>query len=130
MKIRGDFVTNSSSASYILAMSETFYNEVYLEESGMDPFIKYYMDKIKNEGNKIIIDDEEVYLLKLDFNTQDGITLDGTEYEVSNSELDFVMHTYDVNDLDDETLLKFLYNIVITRPNLLYGIGLTVVYHN
>lgn len=133
MKIRGDFVTNSSFASYILTMSEEVFNEKndwYYGEIGMGPFLKYVKDKIKNEGSKISIDGEEIYSLKLSFHTDDAIPIEGIEYETNVEEIDYVMYTYDVKDLNDKELTSFLYYIIVCRPNFLSDIGLTKVHYH
>jgi len=128
MKIRGDFVTNSSSVSYILTMNEDTF-DVSIDQcgdSGTGKFLKFVKEKIKNEGTRLILNNEEIYSLKITFVTDEarpiaGISDDGTMSEFLN-----VMRDFDINNLSNEELNSFLYWTIL-YPNYISNIGATRV---
>lgn len=127
MKIRGDFVTNSSSVSFILTMKESIIDQKIkvFSRGGFGDYYKFVKDKIKNEGQKTVIGDEEIYQLAITFDTGDAIPLDGfndDEFFCVNACIDL-----DISRLSDKELEHFLYWTIL-YPQYLSDIGLTKIY--
>lgn len=129
MKIRGDFVTNSSSVSYILTMKEDVFDISISKygDNGIGQFLSFVKDKIKNEGNKTNLDGEEIYSLKLTFDTDYAKPLDGISIEDYDFEGFYnVMHDLDINTITDKELTSFLYWTIL-YPNYISEVGATRV---
>lgn len=129
MKIRGDFVTNSSSVSYILTMNEKTFDIMIQScgQNGKSAFLNFVKNKIKSEGNKLNLEGTDIYSLKLTFNTDDAIPLSGMEYDGSNfNDCLNIIRELDITTLNDEELASFLYWTVLT-PQYLPYIGTTRV---
>lgn len=129
LKMRGDFVTNSSSVSYVLTMKEDMLN-ILIEiggNSNYGSFLKFLRDKIKEEGNKTSLDGEEIYSLKVTFNTAEAFPLDGMDYDGSDFEKSLdVLNKLDFESLTDDELLSFFYWTILA-PNHIPYVGATRV---
>jgi hypothetical protein len=72
MKIRGDFVTNSSSTSFILTAKEDIF-DVNLEhfnktgKIGVVQLLTFLRNELEKEGNKTRIGNDEVYFTQKKF---------------------------------------------------------------
>lgn len=82
-------------------------------------FLKYIKSKIKNEGNKISIDGEELFFMKLTFGNDD------INHPEGYSEKNFWLDTDFSNIKDDE--LDELLKLAIADGQDLLGIGATLI---
>jgi len=89
----------------------------YNSEKG--PFLMYIKSKIKNEGKKIFIDEEEIYVMKLQFGNDDINHPDGY------SEDNFWFDT-DFSSIKDDELGELL-KLALAGGQDLFGIGATLI---
>ncbi len=125
MKIRGDFVTNSSSVSYILTTKKEI-ADLWIRQfptSGQSQLLKFVKDQIERNGQKIQICGEELYSMIIKFSTDgDAVSLDEYTKGKSVNETDF-------SKLSDEEMWGIIYWIIMEgeMKNLLAGIGATMI---
>ena len=125
MKIRTDFISNSSSVSYILTMNEEIV-DIYQRhfKNTRDPkegriFGMLYQDLAKN-GTRVMLEGKEIFTRKIDFNTDDCMTDD--TFKKSIEEVDF-------SKLTDEELWPYIFGEYIMKGRIskLNGFGSTQV---
>lgn len=126
MKIRGDFVTNSSSTSFILTAKEDIF-DVNIEhftktgKKGVVQLLNFLKNEMKNEGKQAKIGDNEFYFTQKKFLIGKSIKLD------ENIDPDEIAST-DFSKLSDEELWNLINWIVVKgKSKDLYGIGATQI---
>jgi len=123
MKIRTDFVTNSSSVSYILTMSDYMVN-IHLKsfEGSIEPDIKAIVEFLRNDmlknGTRVMLENEELYIKKIKFNTDE--TLQDDFFEMPLDQVDF-------STINENDLWAYIYGQYISGDRLkkIRGFGIT-----
>lgn len=125
MKIRADFVTNSSSVSYVLTMHKEmidchvrFLEGCLSEES--QKVIARLQDLMLKDGTRSMIEGEEIYTMKIKFSTDETLTKDIIDSEGEK---------FDFSALSDDELWSYIYGEYIMNGHIcsLSGFGATQV---
>jgi hypothetical protein len=126
LKIRGDFVTNSSSTSFILTAKEDIF-DVNIEhftktgKIGVVQLLNFLKNEMKNEGKQAKIGDNEFYFTQKKFLIGKSIKLD------ENIDPNEIAST-DFSKLSDEEMWNLINWIVVKgKGKDLYGIGATQI---
>ena len=123
MKIRTDFVTNSSSVSYILTMKEDMV-KIHLEyrkgtfKQGEDHIAEFLRKFLLENGTRVFIENEEIYTHKVHFST-DETMLDST-LELPPDQMDF-------SSMNEDDLWAYIFGEYILNGKLkdIWGFGIT-----
>lgn len=126
MKIRNDFVSNSSSVSYIITMKKEIVEGFAQYRKGTEKTEKQHIreivkDDLIQNGTRIILGDEEMYFKKVKFNTDGGTNTREWIEEAGN--------TVDLDKMTDEEVWEYIYGEYIMKGNLgqIEGFGTTQV---
>ena len=127
MKIRSDFVTNSSSVSYIVTMHKKIvdlFDRYYgghtkLEERVIRDTVK---KEVQEKGTRVYLEGEEMFVKKYTFNDDDGVTVDKHLLQDEGTQLDF-------ENISDKDLWNYIRGEYLINGELsqIRGFGVTQV---
>jgi len=124
MKIRADFVTNSSSVSFVLTMSPEM---VKVHASGWGDYkpnaacvVQKLKERMEKDGTRVMLEDHEIYSLKVTFGTDE--IMDDQAYGKPHDDIDLLAMT-------DEQVWAYVYGEYILGGRIagLRGFGSTQV---
>lgn len=126
MKIRTDFVTNSSSVSYIITMCEDIVN-IYAgnikpdRDAKMHRIVNYLIDDIKRNGTCLYIEGKEILTRRIKFD-DGGDCLDDDSFDKPIEEVDF-------SRISNEDLWAYILGEYIVGGKISYirGFGATMI---
>lgn len=126
MKIRGDFVTNSSSTSFILTAKEDIF-DVNIEhfkktgKIGVVQLLSFLKNEMKKEGKQAKVGENEFYFTQKKFLIGKSIVLD------ENIDPNEIAST-DFSKLSDDEMWNLINWIIVKgKGKDLYGIGATQI---
>lgn len=125
MKIRADYVTNSSSVSYIITMNKEIVDIFEKQYEGIrnekeTRILRLLHQDLTKNGTRVMLEGKEIYTRKVEFSTDECLTDNAFEKPIE--EIDF-------SKLPDEDLWQYIFGeyILNGRISKLNGFGSTQV---